>query len=270
MVEEDVAGAQVFKDVGGLAAQVQRLGREGRELQIGPLNVAVEEHHARQVHGAFAAKDLVFFQFEVDPQALDDVGVGAGFDLQAHRVALAAVVKLHADGFQQRAGLFLFEVEVGIARDAKGRVGQHLVAAVHARQVLRDQVLQQQVVELALVGGKADEARQRARHRDHAQNLGAGTAPLGPEQQCQAQSLVEHARKGMRRIDGDGRQKRIDLALEVVLGEVVGFVVQLVPFQQADALLAQFREQVLVPAGVLGVHEAVDFGRQGRQRLFGT
>ena len=73
--------------------------------------------------------------------------MGAGLDLQAHRVALAAVVQFHADGFEQGARLFFFEVEVGIARHAEGCVRQHFIPAVHAGQVLRDQVLQQQVVE---------------------------------------------------------------------------------------------------------------------------
>ncbi len=173
MVEQDVAVAQLVEDVGGLAAQMQRLGREGRELQVGPLHVAVEEHQPRQIHRAIAAKDLVLVELEVHPQALDNLRIGAGFNLQAHGVALAAVVQLHANGFKQRARFFLFEVEVGVARDAEGGVRQHFVAAIHAGEVLRDQVLQQQVVVRAVGGGQADKARQRARHRDHAQHLRA-------------------------------------------------------------------------------------------------
>ncbi len=92
-------------------------------------------------------------------------GSSAGLDLQAHGIALAAVVQLHADGFEQRAGLFLFKVEVGIARDAEGGVGEDLITAVHAGEVLGDEVLEEEVVELAIGGGQADEARQRARER---------------------------------------------------------------------------------------------------------
>ncbi len=172
-------GAQLFEDVGGLAAQVQGLRRKGRELQIRPLHVAVEKHHARKVDRAVAAKDLVLFEFEIHAQALDDFGIGAGFDLQANGVAFAAVVQLHADGFKQRARFFLFEVEVGIARDAERGVGQDFIAAIHAGEVLRDQILQQQVVESAVGGGQPDKTRQRARHRHHAEHLRAGTAPLG-------------------------------------------------------------------------------------------
>ncbi len=110
--------------------------------------------------------------------------------------------------------------------------------------MLLDQVLQQQVVVVAVVGGQADKAGQGARHRDHAQHLRAGAAALGAEQQRQAERLVEHARKGMRGIDGDGRQQRIDLALEVAVGKVAGILAQLVPLKQPNALLAQLRQPV--------------------------
>jgi hypothetical protein len=84
------------------------------------------------------------------------------FNLQAHGVALAAVVQFDADGFKQRARFFFLEVEVGVAGDAEGGVGQHLVAAVHAGEVLRDQVLEQQVIEFPSAAGRRTK-RGRAR-----------------------------------------------------------------------------------------------------------
>jgi hypothetical protein len=53
-------------------------------------------------------------------------------------------------------------------------------------------------------------------------------------------------------IDGDGGEQRIDFALKVALGKGAGFFVELLPLQQADALLAQLGQQLLVPAAVLG------------------
>ena len=44
VVEQDVVLAQLVEDGGGLAAEVKGLGREGRELEVGALDVAVEEH----------------------------------------------------------------------------------------------------------------------------------------------------------------------------------------------------------------------------------
>ena len=205
------------------------LGREGRELEVGALHVVVEEHEAREVDGPVAAEDLVLIELEVDAEPLDDLGIGAGFDLQADGVALAAVVELDANGFKQRARFFLLEVEVGVAGDAEGGVGEHLVAAIHAGQILRDQVLEQQVIVRAFGGGQADETGQCAGHGDHAEHLRAGAAALGAEQQSEAESFVEHARKGVGGVDGDGRQQRINLALEVVFGKGAGFVAELVP-----------------------------------------
>ncbi len=141
---------------------MQRLGREGLELEVRAADVVVEEHQAGEVDRAVAAKDLVLVQLEVDAQALDDLRMGAGFDLQADGIALAAVVELDADGFQQGARFFFLEVEVGVAGDAEAGVGQHLVTAVHARQVLGDQVLEQQVIVFALgrrAGGQSGAGR---------------------------------------------------------------------------------------------------------------
>ncbi len=82
--------------------------------------------------------------------------------------------------------------------------GQHFVAAIHAAEVLRDEVLEQDVVVDALVRGQADETRQCARDGDDAEHLRTRAPALSREQQRQAESLVEDARKGMCRIDGDG------------------------------------------------------------------
>ena len=194
----------------------------------------------------------------------------AGLDLQPHRVALAAVVQFHADGLKQRPRLFLLEIEVGVARHAERRRSKHLVAAIHAGQVLRDQVLQQQVIVTAIARGQPHKARQRARHRHHAQHLRAGAAPLGPQQQRQAESLVQHARKRMRRVDRDRRQQRIDLALKIAAGKFARVLAELVPFQQTNALLAQLRQQVIVPAAVLRGHKAVNLGSELGKRLFGA
>ncbi len=119
-------------------------------------------------------------------------------------------------------------------------------------------------------GGQADKAGQGAGHGDHAQHLGAGAAALGAEQQCQAQSLVEHARKGVGRVDGDGGKQRIDFALEVIFGKGAGFLAELFPVQQADALFAQFGKELLVPAVVLGGHKGVNLGGEGGQGFVGA
>ena len=82
------------------------------KLQVRPPHVGIEEKQPRKVHRAVAAEDLILIQFEVDPEPLDDLLVGSGLNLQADGVPLAAVVEFHADGFQQRAGFLLLEIQV--------------------------------------------------------------------------------------------------------------------------------------------------------------
>ena len=75
MVQQNVAVAQLVKDSCRLAAQQQRLGREGRELQVRPLHVAVKKHQPRKVHRPLAAKDLVLVELEVHAQPLHNLRV---------------------------------------------------------------------------------------------------------------------------------------------------------------------------------------------------
>ena len=120
------------------------------------------------------------------------------------------------------------------------------------------------------VGGETDEAGKSAGNGDDTEDLRAGAFALAAEEQGKAERLVQDARKGVRRVDGDGGKKRIDFALEVGLGIGAGFFVEFVPLQQADALFAQFGKEQVVPAAVLGVDKGVDFGGEGGQGLVGT
>ncbi len=267
VVQQNIALAQLVEHIARLAAQVQRLGREWRKLQVRPLHIGIKEHEPRQVYGPLAAKDLILIELEVHPQPIHNFSVGSGLDFQPHRVALAPIVQLNPDRLQQRTRFLLFKVEVGIPGDPERRMSKHFVATVHAAKILRNQVLQQQIVEPIVRRGQTDEPRQCARHRHHPQHLRAGAAPFCPQQKRQAQSLVENTRKRMRRIDRDRRQQRIDLALKVVLRKSPGLFTQLLPLEQPDALLAQLGHKLVVPAAVLCGHKTVNLRGQHRQRL---
>ena len=90
----------------------------------------------------------------------------------------------------------------------------------------------------------------------------AGAAAFGPQQEGEAKSLVENAREGVGRVDADGRQQRVNFALKITLGKGAGFFAQFLPLQQPDALFAQLREELLVPATVLGGYKTVNLGGQ--------
>ncbi len=137
-------------------------------------------------------------------------------------------------------------------------------------QILRNQILEQQVIGCSIGCRQANKPGQRARNRHHAEHLRARAAALGAQQESQAKRLVEDAREGVRGVDGDGCQKRIDLALEIALGEGALIIRQLAPRHQAYVLLAHLGEQLVIPALILGGNEAVDLGRQDGQGLVGA
>ena len=73
----------------------------------------------------------------------------------------------------------------------------------------------------------------------------------------------------MRGINRDRRQQWVHFALKIIFRKGAGFSVELDPVEQTDAMLAQFRQQLLVPAVVLGGHKGVNVGCQRGQRLVG-
>ena len=139
----DVAVAQLVEDVRRFAAGAQLAGHEGGELEVGPGRVGVDHACAREVDGAFGAIDLGLGKLEVDAEALDDFGIGGALDFEADGVAFAAVVELYADGFEEVAGFLFLKVEIAVAGDAEGGLGEDLVAAVHAGGVALDEVLEE-------------------------------------------------------------------------------------------------------------------------------
>ena len=85
-----------------------------------------------------------------------------------------------------------------------------------------------------------NESRQRTRYRHHAQHAGAlrltiALVALAPQQQADAQRLVQHAWKRVRRINGNWRQQRIDFAIEDIGSVAEAGFVQLFPFKDLDA-----------------------------------
>ncbi len=74
----------------------------------------------------------------------------------------------------------------------------------------------------------------------------------------------------MGRVNRDRGQKRIDLALKVVLGKGPRFLVELFPLQQPDTVFAQLGQQVLVPAAVLRSHKRVNLGGQHGEGFVGA
>ena len=130
MVQQDIAPAQGFKHGIGIVADVHLAGNEFGIFQVRPRGFIIELKQPLQIDDAGYAEHQRFVQIEGGDESIDNFRVRARFDFQAHRVALAALRDLRVDRFQQRARFFLFEIEIAVAGDAKGRGSQNLVAAI--------------------------------------------------------------------------------------------------------------------------------------------
>ena len=98
---------------------------------------------------------------------------------------------------------------------------------------------------------------------------GAGAAlTLATQQQGKTQGLIQHPRKRVRRIDGDGSQQRIDFALVEIRGMLELFPGHVLVIQHADARRVQSGSQRLVPAAILTLHKVAQLGRVAVEGLF--
>ena len=88
-----------------------------------------------------------------------------------------------------------------------------------------------------------------------------------PQQQTDAKRLVQDPRKGMRRIDRHRRQQRIDLGVVKLQSLRPRLLAQLAPPQHTDLLRLHRGQQLLVPASVLCLDEAMDSLHQTIQTL---
>jgi hypothetical protein len=88
------------------------------------------------------------------------------------------------------------------------------------------------------------------------------------EQESEAESLVENARKGMRRVEGYRGEERIDLLLEKFDGEFAVGLAELLPLQHADASALEFGDEAVIPAGTLILVELMEALTDMLQALF--
>ena len=114
------------------------------------------------------AENLPLFQSEISAQTLDDLRSRSIVDLQTNCVSLASIVQLRSHRLQQVARFFLLQVEIAVACYAKGGRRDDLVSAIHLGRMRGHKIGEENVIVRAFVGGHAQNARQRTRHRNHA------------------------------------------------------------------------------------------------------
>ncbi len=246
MVEQDVVAPQLLKQIAGLGGQAQLPRHKGTELQIRPRRLVVNIKQPRKVHRAVNRKNLPAVKFKHCAQALDNLGIGLGLDLHAHRVSLAAVVQFRAHRFQQIARFLLLQVEVAVARDAEGGGRNDVVALIHPRGMVHDQIGKKNEIDGPL-RWQADQSRQRPRD-SYNSGIGKRGATATPQQEGDAQCFVDHTWKGMRRIDRHRGEQRIKFPFAVIVHKGQRRVIQFIDAEHANSLLRQLWPQALVPA----------------------
>ena len=119
---------------------------KGLEFQLRMVRLLVNIEQPREIHRAVHRKHLPGIQLEVRAQPLDDLGIGIGLNLQAHRVAFAPVVQFGADRLQQTARFFFRQIQIAVARYPESRRRNNVVAVIHACRVMSHQVGQKNKV----------------------------------------------------------------------------------------------------------------------------
>ena len=257
-------GAQGLEEPVRLGGQVDLHGREGPVLEFRPVDEAVDGADAVQVDRAIGGVDAVLVDLELGHEEAHQALRRLLLDLETHHVALAPFLEGLGDLLEEVVGFLLVDVELGVAGDAEGAVAGHAVALEEILEVVGDDPGQGHHVHGAVVPvGQGQDPRQHPRHGDHAHG---GLAVL-LQKDADAQGLVQHPREGMGGIDDDGREDGLQLAAPVAADEGRLLAAQLGDLVEVDLLGGQGRQQLLVPAAVLGGHQLVGLAGDGRQLL---
>ena len=243
---------------------------DGRVPQFGP----VEEGDLTQIREPQGRRQRVDLEWRQPEVAHED-----GADLLGHvlphlephdRTEVPLADNLHDRG-QQIVRFIVLDLHVGIARDAE-RVGRaDLEARKQQVEIGRDQLLDphelaaRRIVQAEFVPATARRANQPRQERRH---LDAGEAlPLVPvvDHHGQVQAQVGDVGEGMAGIEGERRQDREDLALEVSTQLAPLLHGKVVVGNDLDPGVPELRQQIVVPAAIdefpLGLQVRTDAGQ---------
>lgn len=176
-----------------------------------------------------------------------------GLEAQAlleHLLHVLAVILVFLDALAVR-------VEVGVARDADYRAILRDIGAKTRFQARQDDILEQDVAQLAVVSRDLDDAGERAWDLDDAEE------PLfvfggGGERADDVEGSVAQVGEGVARVDDERREDGEHVAVEVAAHRIALGTYELGGRDALDALGAQ--------EGFDGVEGRGGFGEQSRQR----
>src|ERR1700723_2592497 len=170
-------------------------------------------------------------------------------------------MKLQVHRLKEASGLFLFQVEITVARDAKSCRRQDFVTVIQPIGKGVNNVVQEHIFNSVLGRRQAHQARQRARNGDDPQ-VNLRGAPFALEQECEAKRLVQDVGKRMRRIDGNRREQRLNRLGVKILDVLARLGAQIAPSQNMDRFRLESRKELGAPALILLLTETADFRDQ--------
>ena len=142
------------------------------------------------------------------------------------------------------------KIKIAVTRGAKRAGRDHVVALVEIACVSLDQVVQEDVVDAVPFARHPDQARYLSWHRDHAQ-VSCRWFGVAAQLESHAQGFINDVGKGMRRIDGDRSQNRINPSSEKKIHRIFARTLQLSHRQNTNAFAGECRQKLLVPALIL-------------------
>jgi hypothetical protein len=115
--------------------------------------------------------------------------------------------------------------------------------------------------------GQAQKPGKRARHGYHTQiDLGGGFFPAA-QQECHTERLVQYTWKRMGRIHRHGSQNRLDLFGIKLLHDFLCVGIQFIDLSHANGFSGESWNEFLPPAGVLVLHEFLQFRGELRKQF---
>ena len=269
MMEQHVALANHCKQVRPIA-QSRGDGRDERRVaQFRRVVALINRHQPRRVQRTVDDVQVLLPQAERTEQCLTDVGRAISFHFQPDGVAFATVVEFVLNRFEQVRDFLFVDVKLAVARDPEMPVAEDLRAREQVRQIVADEVTQENVVPARVLPRQTHEPWQDARHL-HDGKMPEHLAALRHLQlDHHVQRLVEQLRKRVGRIDRQGCEHGTDLGAVIILDPFEVHRLQFVEMQETNAVVSERRQQFLSPAGVLLFDHAADTRGDGSKRFRG-
>ena len=271
VVQQHVTGGNdaeeiLFLQAGGLA------GRERRKQQVWPLDQLDDLRVAAQVDGTIDEVAVVLVQVEFLAQPLGHLGPGVGRHFQPHAMAPGTLAQLVAQGAAQVGHFFLVHEQVAVAGEAERALaldGQPREQLVH--EALDDRRQQQDAVwHTGHLRRHPEGLRQHARrlHDGQTRTAAKGIAPV--QFDGKVERLAGNAREGMGRVQRDGREQRLDLAHEHLVGPGTQRFGPVGGEEDLHALVAQRGQEVVLEHAVLALDQLAGAGGQVADAVAGT